>query len=136
MSRCYGCCQENCGYTKCGCSCHNTATKDVVRSSSGSSKNRNYAEGDITANTSEVWRRLVGETIIGTFVTYDQSKRFHLWIVTSSGAAFVINSKGAFWRASKEEVLKQVQKIKDEMDQEKLVRQDLLSIYRYFNNDL
>lgn len=22
MSRCYGCCQENCGYTKCSCSCH------------------------------------------------------------------------------------------------------------------
>lgn len=22
MGRCWGCCQENCGYTYCGCSCH------------------------------------------------------------------------------------------------------------------
>lgn len=20
--RCYGCCQENCGYSRCGCDCH------------------------------------------------------------------------------------------------------------------
>ncbi len=25
MSRCYGCCQENCGYKTCSCDCHHTA---------------------------------------------------------------------------------------------------------------
>lgn len=24
MGRCYGCCQENCGYVRCSCSCHDS----------------------------------------------------------------------------------------------------------------
>lgn len=31
MSRCYACCQENCGYTRCSCDCHG----DVAVKSSG-----------------------------------------------------------------------------------------------------
>lgn len=29
MSRCYGCHQDNCGYSYCDCSCHGAGYKDV-----------------------------------------------------------------------------------------------------------
>ncbi len=30
MGRCWGCCQENCGYNYCGCSCHEEDQKQSV----------------------------------------------------------------------------------------------------------
>ena len=33
MSRCYACCQENCGRTRCSCSCHGAVVGTVVPAS-------------------------------------------------------------------------------------------------------
>lgn len=86
-----------------------------------------YAEGSITSNTPEVWRRLVGETIVGAFAVWDADAT-QTWLVTGSGAAFVVNSRGAMWRASAEEVRAQVEKIKARLTAETAALRDVLRV--------
>jgi transcriptional regulator with XRE-family HTH domain len=87
----------------------------------------NYAEGSITSNTPECWRRLVGERITGAFAKWD-AEASQTWLVTESGAAFVFNSRGAFWRASAEEVQREVDKIRQRLTVETDALRDVLRV--------
>lgn len=75
----------------------------------------NYAQGSIVANTPECWRRLVGELITGAFATFREGQT-QIWLVTASGAAFVFNSNGSFWRAGAEEVDREVGRVRRDLE--------------------
>jgi hypothetical protein len=66
-----------------------------------------YAEGSMAANTPDVWRRLVGERIVATFGTHRDGGT-QIWLVTESRAAFVFTRSGSFWRATAEEVAREM----------------------------
>lgn len=90
-------------------------------------KKTSYSDGSMASNTADVWRRLVGETIVGAFSTYNDG-RTQIWLVTGSGAAAVFNENGAFWRASKEDVRREVQKLKEHLDRNISSLKDILHL--------
>jgi len=90
-------------------------------------KKTSYADGSMASNTADVWRKLVGETIVGTFPTYSEGKT-QIWLVTGSGAAAVFSDSGSYWRASKEDVQREVQKIKENLDRSISSLKDILHL--------
>jgi len=94
-----------------------------------------YDTGSMTSNTPEVWRRMVGQRIVGAFMTrcaaviVNGAPATLIWLVTPSGAALVFNSNsGAYWRASASEVAKEVAALKEDLDAKIAALRDVIAL--------
>lgn len=98
------------------------APRDVSGLHGGEPEPVSYDVGS-PSNDPEVWRRLVGQRIVGAFTV-----KGCVWLVTPSRAAFVFNSSGTFWRAPAKEVATQVETIKADIDAKIAMLRDVLAL--------